>query len=56
MSNTIPMTQIKWRFYIQALGVPELEPFTSMHGRLSTRLAEADLIIIIGFAFSRHLY
>jgi hypothetical protein len=32
-------------------GVPEVEPFSSLHVRLSRRLAEADKIIVIGFAF-----
>lgn len=52
MSNTIPDDPDQMAIlYPGFKGVPELEPFTSMHGRLSTRLAEADLIIIIGFAF-----
>ena len=32
-------------------GVPEIEPFISMHRRLNQRLTEADRIIVIGFAF-----
>jgi len=32
-------------------GVPRIEPFISMHGRLNRRLAEADRIIVVGFAF-----
>lgn len=32
-------------------GVPEKEPFISLHGRLHRRLSEADVVLVIGFAF-----
>lgn len=32
-------------------GVPEKEPFASIHNRLVQRLSEADAVIVIGFAF-----
>ena len=52
MSNTVPDDPDQMAIlYPGFKGVPELEPFISMHGRLSTRLSEADLIIVIGFAF-----
>lgn len=32
-------------------GVPEIEPFVSLHSRLNQRLAEADIVFVVGFAF-----
>jgi hypothetical protein len=32
-------------------GVPQEEPFKSLHDRLGRRLKEADIIVVIGFAF-----
>lgn len=52
MSSTVPDDPDQMAIlYPGFKGVPELEPFASMHGRLNTRLAEADLVIVIGFAF-----
>lgn len=52
MSNTIPDDPDQMAIlYPGFKGVPETEPFISMHGRLSARLYEADEIIVIGFAF-----
>lgn len=52
MSNTVPDDPDQMAIlYPGFKGVPEFEPFKSMHGRLSIRLAEADLIIVVGFAF-----
>ena len=52
MSSTVPDDPDQMAIlYPGFKGVPELEPFISMHGRLNTRLAEADLVIVIGFAF-----
>lgn len=52
MSSTIPDDPDQMAIlYPGFKGVPESEPFISMHGRLSTRLYEADEIIVIGFAF-----
>lgn len=52
MSNTVPDDPDQMAIlYPGFKGVPEVEPFVSLHGRLSTRLAEADVVIVIGFAF-----
>jgi hypothetical protein len=31
-------------------GIPEIEPFATLHGRLHQRLTQADAVIVIGFA------
>lgn len=52
MSNTVPDDPDQMAIlYPGFKGIPELDPFISIHGRLSKRLAEADSVIIIGFAF-----
>ena len=52
MSSTVPDDPDQMAIlYPGFKGVPEVEPFISMHGRLNRRLAEADHIIVIGFAF-----
>jgi len=52
MSSTVPDDPDQMAIlYPGFKGVPEIEPFISMHGRLNRRLAEADNIIVIGFAF-----
>ncbi len=52
MSNTVPDDPDQMAIlYPGFKGVPEVEPFVSLHGRLSTRLADADVVIVIGFAF-----
>lgn len=52
MSTTIPDDPDKMAIlYPGFKGVPEGEPFISLHGRLSQRLSEADIVVVIGFAF-----
>lgn len=52
MSSTVPDDPDQMAIlYPGFKGVPEVEPFMSMHGRLNKRLAESDLVIVIGFAF-----
>ncbi len=52
MSSTVPDDPDQMAIlYPGFKGVPDVEPFISMHGRLNRRLAEADHIIVIGFAF-----
>lgn len=56
MSNTIPDDPDQMAIlYPGFKGVPEVEPFISMHSRLNKRLTQADKIIVIGFAF-RDIY
>lgn len=51
-SNTVPDDPDQMAIlYPGFKGVPDVEPFVSIHGRLHRRLAEADRIIVIGFAF-----
>ena len=56
MSSTIPDDPDQMAIlYPGFKGVPDIEPFTSMHSKLNIRLFEATKIIVIGFAF-RDLY
>jgi len=52
MSTTVPNDPDQMVIlYPGAKGVAENEPFLSIHGRLDTRLAEADAAFVVGFAF-----
>ena len=52
MSSTVPDDPDQMAIlYPGFKGVPEAEPFISMHGRLNRRLAEADIVVVVGFAF-----
>lgn len=52
MSRTVPADPDQMAIlYPGFKGVPEAEPFVSLHGRLNRRLVEADLVIVVGFAF-----
>lgn len=52
MSSTVPNDPDQMAIlYPGFKGVPETEPFSSLHGRFHRRLAEADIAIVIGFAF-----
>lgn len=52
MANTVPDDPDRMIIlYPGFKGVPEVEPFISLHERLNKRLSEADVAIMIGFAF-----
>jgi hypothetical protein len=52
MSRTIPDDPDQMPILFPGFkGVPDTEPFVSLHGRLSRRLTEADVVLVIGFAF-----
>jgi hypothetical protein len=52
MSNTIPDNPDKMvMLYPGFKKLPGIEPFVSLHSKLHKRMAEADVIIVIGFAF-----
>lgn len=51
-SNTVPDNPDRMAIlYPGFKGVPDMEPFKSLHGRLSARLAKADVVLVLGFAF-----
>lgn len=52
MSKTVPDNPNQMAIlYPGFKGVPQTEPFSTLHGRLNQRLAEADIVIVVGFAF-----
>lgn len=52
MSKTVPDNPNQMAIlYPGFKGVPQTEPFSTLHGRLNQRLAEADVVIVVGFAF-----
>ena len=52
MSRTVPDNPDQMAIlYPGFKGVPQAEPFSSLHGRLNQRLAEADVVLVVGFAF-----
>jgi hypothetical protein len=51
-SNTVPDNPDRMAIlYPGFRGVPDMEPFKSLHGRLSARLTQADVVFVLGFAF-----
>ena len=52
MSSTVPDDPDQMPIlYPGFKGVAAVEPFVSLHGRLNKRLVEADVAVVIGFAF-----
>jgi hypothetical protein len=51
-SNTVPDNpDLMAILYPGFKGVPDMEPFKSLHGRLTERLTRADVVFVLGFAF-----